>query len=372
MHSNNNIHSANILLVDDNPVNLQVLGGILKKDGYQHITAISEPSQVLPLYKKHQYDLMVLDIHMPNMTGFDVMDQLTTHFPEDFLPIIVLTADDFGDTRDQALASGARDFMRKPFNNREVLLRARNLIETVFLHKELRYQNERLDQRVRQRTEQLYYSQVKLIECLGRAAEFKDNETGMHVIRISKTTGIIAQALGLPRREVELIEQASPMHDIGKIGIPDRILLKPGKLEGDDWSTMQNHAILGASILADKDNDSELLRMAAEIALTHHERWDGKGYPSGMRGEEIPLYTRITTVCDVFDALTSRRPYKAPWPNEKALQYLKDQSGTAFDPNVVDCFESVLDQIIEIKDTYPDPPEEEATCLHALRASNQN
>ena len=354
MHSNKNIHSANILLVDDNPVNLQVLGGILKKDGYQHITAISEPSQVLPLYKKHQYDLMVLDIHMPNMTGFDVMDQLNSHFPDDFLPIIVLTADDFGDTRDQALASGARDFMRKPFNNREVLLRARNLIETVFLHKELRYQNERLDQRVRQRTEQLYYSQVKLIECLGRAAEFKDNETGMHVIRISKTTGIIAQALGLPRREVELIEQASPMHDIGKIGIPDRILLKPGKLEGDDWSTMQNHAILGASILADNDHDSELLRMAAEIALTHHERWDGSGYPHGLKGEEIPLEARIVSLADIYDALSSSRSYKEAFNESECQQVIRDEAGKSLDPQLVELFFDNIAEVLEIKQTWVD------------------
>ncbi len=369
MHLNRDVHLAKILLVDDNPVNLQVLTGILKKDGYSSITATTEPTQVLSLYKQHHYDLIILDIHMPELTGFDVMSQLNTHFPSDFLPIIVLTADDYGETRDQALASGARDFMRKPFNNREVLLRARNLIETVFLHKELLNQNEMLDQRVRERTEQLYYSQVKLIECLGKAAEFKDNETGMHVVRISKSTGIIARAMGLPQHDVELIEQASPMHDIGKIGIPDRILLKPGKLEGEEWLTMQSHSLLGANILDDDKNDSELLKMAAEIALTHHERWDGKGYPSGLQGEEIPLYTRITTVCDVFDALTSRRPYKDPWSNEKALQYIKSQSGSAFDPKIVTCFEAVLEDIIEVKNTYPDPPEDEATFNHAFQAS---
>ena len=159
------------------------------------------------------------------------------------------------------------------------------------------------------------------------------------------------------------------MHDIGKIGIPDRILLKPGKLEGKEWNTMKSHAMLGATILEDSNKDSELLRMAAEIALTHHERWDGHGYPHGLCGEQIPLYTRITTICDVFDALTSRRPYKPAWSNAKAMQHLKKHSGSAFDPSVVACFEQNLDQIIAVKQAYPDPPEEEATSQIALQIS---
>lgn len=372
MNNNKSAHGASILLVDDNPVNLQVLGAILRNDGYNSVHATSSPADVLALFTKHDFDLIILDIHMPGLSGFEVMAQLNKHFPERFLPIIILTSDDDETTRDQALANGARDFMCKPFDHREVVLRARNLIETVFLHKALRNQNQELDQRVRERTDQLYHSQVKLIQCLGKAAEFRDNETGMHVIRISKTTAIIARALGLPAKQVELIEHASPMHDIGKIAIPDRILLKAGKLEGQDWITMKSHVQLGATILQDSQKDSELLRMASDIALTHHERWDGNGYPAGLKGEEIPLYTRITTICDVFDALTSRRPYKPAWPNHKAMEHLKRQSGTAFDPNVVACFEQNLDQIIAVKKAYPDPPEEEATCQIALQISTDD
>lgn len=351
------LHRSKILLVDDDTTNLQILQAMLKKDGYHNVTLLDDPTRVSLLYGKQGYDLIALDIHMPVMNGFDVMAVLSDSFPNEFIPIVVLTADEDNYTRDLALASGARDFIRKPFNHREVLLRFRNLLETVHLQKALKQHNELLEEKVQERTQQLHYSQVKLIECLGRAAEFKDNETGAHVTRISKMTGIIARALGMPEKDIELIEQASPMHDIGKIGIPDRVLLKPGKLDGDEWTTMQTHSKLGAHILRNDDNDSELLKVAAEIALSHHERWDGTGYPNGLKGEEIPLFTRITSVCDVFDALTSRRPYKEPWSTEEALKFLDDQSGAAFDPTIVECFKSQLHKIMETRNQYPDQQE---------------
>ncbi|HAG93074.1 MAG: two-component system response regulator [Pseudomonadales bacterium] len=348
------LHRSKILLVDDDATSLQILQVILKRDGYHNVTALDDPTRVALEYGQHAYDLIALDIHMPVMNGFDVMAALSDSFAGEFIPIVVLTADEDHYTRDLALASGARDFIQKPFNHREVLLRFRNLLETVHLQKALRHQNELLEEKVQQRTRQLHYSQVKLIECLGRAAEFKDNETGAHVMRISKMTGIVARALGLQPRDVELVEQASPMHDIGKIGIPDRVLLKPGKLEGEEWSTMQTHVSLGAHILSGDHNDSELLRVAAEIALNHHERWDGTGYPNGLKGEEIPLFTRITSVCDVFDALTSRRPYKAPWPVEEAIKFIDDQGGRAFDPTIVACFKSQLHKLLAVKEAFPD------------------
>ncbi|MBA56450.1 MAG: two-component system response regulator [Pseudomonadales bacterium] len=353
------LHRSKILLVDDDATNLQILRAMLKKDGYHNVTTLDDPTRVSLMYSQQAYDLIALDIHMPVMNGFDVMAALSDSYPGEFIPIVILTADEDNYTRDLALASGARDFIRKPFNNREVLLRFRNLLETVHLQKALKQQNELLEEKVEERTRQLHYSQVKLIECLGRAAEFKDNETGAHVMRISKMTGVVARALGLRAKDVEMVEQASPMHDIGKIGIPDRVLLKPGKLEGDEWSTMQTHASLGAHILQGDDNDSELLRVAAEIALNHHERWDGTGYPNGLKGEEIPLFTRITSVCDVFDALTSRRPYKDPWSVDEAVRFIEDQSGRAFDPTIVACFKSQLHKLLAVKAAFPDQDIEE-------------
>lgn len=355
------LHRSKILLVDDDATSLQILQAMLKKDGYHNVTPLEDPTRVALMYDQQAYDLIALDIHMPVMNGFDVMAALFDSYPDAFIPIVVLTADEDHYTRDLALASGARDFIQKPFNHREVLLRFRNLLETVHLQKELRLQNELLEEKVEERTRQLHYSQVKLIECLGRAAEFKDNETGAHVMRISKMTGVVARALGLRPHDVELVEQASPMHDIGKIGIPDRVLLKPGKLDGEEWDTMQTHVSLGAHILAGDHNDSELLRVAAEIALNHHERWDGTGYPNGLKGEEIPLFTRITSVCDVFDALTSQRPYKAPWSVEEAIKFIEDQSGRAFDPTIVSCFKSRLHKLLAVKEAYRDLEQEDST-----------
>lgn len=345
---------SKILFVDDDPSSLQILSAILRRDGYKNITSLQDSTLVTKLHKQHCYDLIVLDIHMPVMNGFDVMAQLADAFPGQFIPILILTADEDIYTRDLALASGARDFIQKPINNREALLRIRNLLEVVHLQKELQQQNALLEEKVEKRTSQLFHSQVKLIECLGRAAEFKDHETGAHVMRISKMAGIVARGLGLHKTAVELLEQACPMHDIGKIGIPDNVLLKPGKLEGSEWETMQTHATLGAHILQGDHNDSELLQVAAEIALTHHERWDGLGYPNGLKGEEIPLFTRITSVCDVFDALTSRRPYKEPWSVDEARAFVVKQSGTAFDPAVVACFQSEFEKICDVKVCYPD------------------
>ena len=271
------LHRSKILLVDDDATSLQILQVILKRDGYHNVTALDDPTRVALEYGQHAYDLIALDIHMPVMNGFDVMAALSDSFAGEFIPIVVLTADEDHYTRDLALASGARDFIQKPFNHREVLLRFRNLLETVHLQKALRHQNELLEEKVQQRTRQLHYSQVKLIECLGRAAEFKDNETGAHVMRISKMTGIVARALGLQPRDVELVEQASPMHDIGKIGIPDRVLLKPGKLEGEEWSTMQTHVSLGAHILSGD----------------HHVCEDGAWHCPGNDGADGPQIARV-------------------------------------------------------------------------------
>lgn len=261
------------------------------------------------------------------------------------------------------LASGAKDFVSKPFERLEVLFRARNILEVRLLHKQLINHNEILEQKVMKRTAQLAEAQLKLIECLGKAAEFRDNETGMHVIRMSRASHLLAKTMGLPSEDCELILHASPMHDIGKIAIPDDVLLKPSQLKGDEWTKMKTHAEIGAEIL--ESYDSELMQLAAVIARTHHERWDGSGYPAGLKREEIPLCTRIVSVCDVFDALTSTRPYKEAWPTEKAVNYLFSESGKHFDPYVVMSFSHIVDDIVALRKEHPDESSEQKQELVA-------
>lgn len=347
-----NVHQGSILIVDDNAVNIVIVEKILRQDGFSNIHSTTDAKLVRDLYQQHHFDVILLDVHMPEMNGFEVMAQLLHDNPEDYLPILMLTADHTPETRHLALSSGAKDFISKPFERVEVLFRVRNLVEVRMLHKEVLGANEHLEQKVRERTRQLYEAQIKLIECLGKAAEYRDNQTGMHVIRMSQASALLARQMGLSEDECEIILHASPMHDIGKIAIPDEVLLKPGKLIGKEWTTMQSHTSVGAEILG--SYDSRLMEVASIIAKTHHERWDGQGYPQGLKGEEIPLYTRIVSVCDVFDALTSQRPYKVAWPVAKAMEYLQEHSGSQFDPGVVREFVTIIDQVLEVCQKFPD------------------
>lgn len=346
------VHVGRILIVDDNPVNIALIKKILSNEGYSQIEATCKPVKVAQMYSKHPYDLVLLDVHMPEMNGLEVLAKLRRDHPRDYLPVVMLTADDNDETRNQCLAAGAKDFIRKPFDRTEVALRVRNIMESRFLHKALKYQNQELEERVNERTQQLYEAQSKVIECLGKAAEYRDNETGMHVVRMSQSCSIVARELGLSDEECDLLLRASPMHDIGKIAIPDEVLLKPGILDSGEWETMKTHSAVGAEILS--GYDSELMRVASEIARTHHERWDGHGYPEGLRGDEIPLYTRIVSVCDVFDALTSERPYKKAWSVKEAMDYLYAHSGTQFDPVIVETFGRVLDRVVALRYRFPD------------------
>ena len=349
------VHSGSILVVDDNPVNIAIVEKILSHDGYRNVHSTTNPLEVTNLYLQNDYDLILLDVHMPEISGIEVMERLNLECPDDYLPILILTADHSHETRNQCLAGGAKDFIGKPFDKTEVLLRVRNILEVRLLHKAVLRQNLVLEDKVRERTQQLYEAQVKLIQCLGKAAEYRDNETGMHVVRMSKSCAILAKQMGLSKEECEMILQASPMHDIGKIAIPDDVLLKPGKLEGSEWERMKTHAEVGADILA--GYDTQLMQVASLIARTHHEKWDGSGYPKGLQGEEIPLYTRIVSVCDVFDALTSTRPYKKAWTSSDALKYLRENSGAHFDPRVVDEFAFVVDDVLLLRHEYPDLPD---------------
>ena len=336
-----NLTTARILIVDDQSSNVMLLEGILQEEDYTAYKGITDSRQALSVYLEYQPDLILLDLQMPYLDGFQVMNQLREHVPSGaFLPILVLTADITPEAKRQALAEGATDFLTKPFDQTEVLLRIRNLLRTRALHLQLQDQNLLLEQKVRERTAELEETQIEILERLALAAEYRDDDTGEHTRRVGQMSAQIAQALGLPEAEVELIRRAAPLHDVGKIAIPDSILLKPGKLTPAEFELMKTHTTLGAKMLS--GGQFPLLQRAEEIALTHHERWDGTGY-SGLKGESIPMAGRIVTVADVFDALTNERPYKKAWLHTEAIEEIQRQTGRQFDPRVVEAFLHVVD-----------------------------
>lgn len=334
--------SAKLLLVDDEPANVQLLERILRQAGYTALKSTTDSRTVLPLFLDFQPDLLVLDLSMPHLDGFEVLRQLGPRIlPDDYFPILVLTGELASDAKHRALAEGAMDFVNKPFDGAEVLLRIRNLLTTRHLHRRLARQNEVLEEKVRERTAELDEAQVEILQRLGLAAEYRDDDTGEHTYRVGRLAALLSQTLGWPPNQVELLRRAAPLHDVGKIGIPDRILLKPGKLSAEEFEEMKAHITIGSQTLS--GSRFGLLQLAEEIALTHHERWDGSGY-LGLKGEAIPRAGRIVSVADVFDALTHTRPYKEAWPIERARDEILGQAGRQFDPQVVDAFTQVLDR----------------------------
>ena len=333
---------ARILLVDDDAANISLLENFLKRAGHQNLRSTTDPRQVLPIYLDFEPDLLILDLNMPHLDGYAVLHQLGPRIPDGtYLPILVLTADITPEAKRRALASGARDFLTKPFDPIEVRLRVRNLLETRFLHRQLQSHSQKLEEEVRSRTRELEGAQLETLERLALAAEYRDDVTGEHTQRVGRISALIAQELGLSEGQVELIRRAAPLHDVGKIGTPDRILLKPAKLTPEEFDEMKNHITIGAKILS--GSHSPLLQLAEEIALTHHERTDGMGYMK-LVGEAIPLPGRIVAVADAFDAMTHQRPYKEAWPIETAATEIKQQTGRQFDPQVVAAFLRVLEQ----------------------------
>jgi putative two-component system response regulator len=324
------IKEARILVVDDEPANVRLLEFVLEDAGFSHVQATTDSSQVLSLFTKSRPDLLVLDLAMPRPNGFEVMQLLQPHIQEEgYFPILVLTADISPEAKLRALAQGAKDFLTKPFDGAEAVLRIENLLEA-------RLRHVILGNAVRERTCELEQSQRETLERLALAAEYRDDDTGLHAKRVGQTTACIAEALGMPSDWVRLLGQTAPLHDVGKIGISDTILLKPGKLTVEEFTTMKEHAVIGAGILS--GSSSPWLKMAAEIALSHHERWDGAGYPHGIQGQAIPLTGRLLAVADVFDALTHERPYKKDWPVKDAVEEVRRLSGHHFDPKIVEAF----------------------------------
>jgi putative two-component system response regulator len=331
--------NARILIVDDEPGNVEVLQRLLERSGFTRVESTNDPREAASLYVRLRPDLILLDLHMPHMDGLAVMDRLNQLAEASYLPILMLTGDMTPEARREALSRGAKDFVNKPFHSDEVLLRIRTLLETRFLYLQIQSQNQMLEAKVRERTRELESAQVEIIERLARAAEFRDDNTGQHTERVGQMAALIAREIDLPDSTVSLIRRAAPLHDVGKIGIPDSILLKLGKLTDEEFALVKTHTTIGARILS--GSRFSLLRMAEEIAFSHHEHWDGGGY-EGLAGEAIPLAGRIVAVADVFDALTHKRPYKAAWPIADAIAEIERQRGGQFDPNLVDGFLSVI------------------------------
>ncbi len=350
-----NLFAQTIFVIDDERVNLKLLDKILRSAGYLNLVLISDPGQVTDLYQEHRPSLILLDLNMPDIDGYQVMKRLNDLNDPLLPPIVILTAQSQQDYLLRALDAGARDFVSKPFDRRELLMRVRNFVDAHVAHRLAHSQKDHLELLVEQRTRELQETRLEIIRRLGHAAEYRDEETGNHIIRMSKMCALLASKAGYSEQQCDLILTASPMHDIGKIGIPDSILLKPGKLEPEEWEVMKTHAEIGARLL--EGNDSELLVMAREIALNHHEKWDGSGYPSGLQGKVIPQLGRIAALVDVFDALTSVRPYKKAWTVEDAVDLIRENRGKHFDPELVDLFLENLDGFIEIKYAHEDEPE---------------
>lgn len=334
------LKTACILIVDDEPVNVRLLERILQQAGYTNLVRSVDPTAVAALYAEHDPDLILLDLHMPRMDGFAVMSDLAPRLADGtYLPILVLTADATEQAKQRALAGGAKDFLTKPFDATEVVLRIQNLLETRRLHLRLQEQNASLEARVHERTAELESTKLEILERLARAAEFRDDETGQHTRRVGDGAGIVAAAIGLDAAQVELIRRAAPLHDVGKIGIPDGILLKPGNLSSGEFEIMKTHTTIGAEILS--GSRFPLMALAAQIALCHHERMDGAGYPRGLRGEEIPLASRIVSVVDAFDTITHDRPYRKALSSAKAWEILWDGAGTQWDKAVIEALASL-------------------------------
>jgi putative two-component system response regulator len=330
-----------ILVVDDVPENIDILSGILK-DAYRVRAATNGPS-ALTLIRKSPPDLILLDIMMPGMDGYEVCRQLKAEHASRKIPVIFVTA--MGEVEDESrgFAVGCVDYITKPVSPPIVLHRVKT-------HLALYDQNRGLEAQVQERTVELEQTRLQVIHRLGRASEYRDNETGMHVIRMSHYAYSIGIASGLSLDEAALLLNAAPMHDVGKIGIPDSILIKPGKLSIEEWAQMRRHCEYGASIIGDYAHP--LFQTSRVIALTHHEKWNGEGYPYGLKGEAIPLFGRIVALADVFDALTNVRPYKEAWSVEAALAWISSQRGEHFDPELTDAFLSIMPNILEFMRKY--------------------
>lgn len=367
--SERDIKQSCILIVDDESLNIEVVRRYLELGGYRNLMSTDHAGQALPLMGLNHPDVVLLDIQMPEINGLEILAAIRSDEALCRTPVVILTGSSDPEIKLIALQAGATDLLQKPVHSEELLARLGNVLKVKAYQDRLHRHSEELEKAVRRRTAELEASRLDVIHCLARAAEFRDDDTGQHIIRVGRYARVIGEQLGFSEGELDILEPAAQLHDVGKIGIADSILLKQGKLTPEEYEMMQKHCGFGNRIVQQvpaceaaqlrKHTDigvrimdassSPILEMARRIALTHHERWDGNGYPLGLAGDDIPLEGRITAVADVFDALSSKRPYKPPFPLQKCFTILEEGRRTQFDPMVLDAFFARRDDIIQVQ-----------------------
>jgi len=343
-----------VMVVDDQSTGRAILEQVVRSlDERVEVEGFTRPIDAVVWAARHVADLVLVDYMMPDMDGIEFVRRLRALPGYEHVPIVMVTVHDDRKVRYAALDAGITDFLTKPVDARECLARCRNLLTLRRQQLALEDRRRQLEHMVDDATREVREREKETLLRLARAGEFRDEETGVHLIRMSRYSRLIAGALSLDPDEVETVELSAPLHDIGKIGIPDQILLKPGKLDAPEWALMQRHAVFGHDIL--KGSASKYVRMGALIALGHHEKYDGSGYPNGLEGDHIPLCARIVAVADVYDALTSVRPYKTAWPSAQALDYVASQAGKHFDPRMVGAFLGSKDEVLRIQSEWREP-----------------
>lgn len=344
---------ASILLIDDQAINTQLLTHILRAGGFQHITTTNDSREALALFQQLHPDLIMVDLMMPHLDGFAVVQQLRAQMPpETYVPIMMVTADMSTAAKRQALTMGVQDFLTKPLDAVETLLRVRNTLQLYRMHQTVQRQNHTLTVRVQERTLALEQARTETLLRLARTAEYRDDETGQHAQRVGALAHHLAVALGLPSDEATRLRLAAPLHDIGKVGIPDAILRKTGPLTADERTLIERHTIIGARIL--EHSQVPVLQLGEIIARSHHERWDGTGYPDRLAEEAIPLAGRIVAVADTFDVMTHDRPYRTRQSVAAAMAEIQAHSGTQFDPAVVQVLVRLWQARMPLGDAAPD------------------
>ena len=339
-----------IVIIDDAQMNVTLLQHLVRKLPDCESVCFTDPVAGLKWCLANEPDLLIVDYMMPQLSGTELTKQFRARYPD--IPVLMVTANHETELRYLALQIGVTDFLNKPLDNTEFLARAKNMLALRRSNKLLADRAVLLAEEVRKATAKIIEREQETIFCLARAAEYRDPETGAHIQRMAHYSKHIARILALPAEQQDLLLESAPMHDIGKVGTPDIILLKPGKLTEAEFAIMKQHAVIGYEVL--NASNSPLLKVAAEIAHTHHEKFDGSGYPRGLKGADIPLFGRIVAVADVFDALTSERPYKKAWSIEQATQLMKEGAGKHFDPECVDAFFKGFDEVLSIKNEFMD------------------